>query len=80
MCSSDLRMNTLQSVITTTIQPGAWQNGATGIGAFDTRLIITASDEVQRDVEQLLKMLERKAAKPSETKPATRPAALGVEY
>jgi hypothetical protein len=63
------KMQNLEGVVRTTVQPLSWQDASTGISAFDSRLIITATDEVHGEVAQLLKMLERGDA------PATRPTA-----
>jgi beta-lactamase regulating signal transducer with metallopeptidase domain len=63
------QMNELQRVVITTVQPATWQRGGSGIAAFDSRLIVTAPDDVHKEVAQLLKMLQRDVAKPT-TNPA----------
>ena len=59
------QMSELQRVVITTVQPATWQRGGSGIAAFDSRLIVTAPDDVHKEVAQLLKMLQRDAAKPT---------------
>ena len=59
------QMSELQRVVITTVQPSTWQRGGSGIAAFDSRLIVTAPDNVHQEVAQLLKMLQRDATKPT---------------
>jgi hypothetical protein len=59
------QMSELQRVVMTTVQPSTWQRGGSGLAAFDSRLIVTAPDNVHQEVAQLLKMLQRDSAKPT---------------
>jgi hypothetical protein len=70
------KLQELRQVVITTIKPSSWQNGATGISTFESRLIVTAADDVHDDIAQLLKMLgsDSPTTKPAAAPPAVAPA------
>ncbi|HEV2293764.1 MAG TPA: M56 family metallopeptidase [Tepidisphaeraceae bacterium] len=59
----------LQRVIMSNVQPQTWGNRSAGVSTFDLRLIITAPEEVHRDVKELLKMLARHGGDTPATQP-----------
>jgi beta-lactamase regulating signal transducer with metallopeptidase domain len=63
------KVQELRQVVMTTVKPQFWEDRQTGISTFEARLIVTASEDVQQEVTDLLKMLAADGGKPT-TKPA----------